>query len=162
MAYITSTINQYERTSEECSVCTINNVVNDLTDLEDFIADLKEDVREVEKKDTEAMYVEIIMELETKLTDSEYLKEGFKRALDLNRKHSKELENENRKFDEELASLNKYKKELFDRQIVSQNEIIALEKEAEYSNALWNAVNSKLTKENEKLNEKINKLEFWR
>ena len=98
IAYITSTINQYERSSEECSVCTIENVVNDLTDLEDFIADLKENVSEVVSKDAEAIYVKRIIELE---------------------------------------------------------------KEAEYSNALWNAVNSKLTKENEKLNEKINKLEFW-
>jgi len=43
LAYLTSTINQYQRAYEIEDACTASNVINDLKDFETFLMDLNED-----------------------------------------------------------------------------------------------------------------------
>jgi len=43
LAYLTSTINQYQRAYEIEDSCTASNVINDLKDFETFLIDLNED-----------------------------------------------------------------------------------------------------------------------
>ena len=59
MAYITATINQYKRMGD--GTCSLKTITLDLTDLENFVADLKEETTE---KTDESIYVKRIVDLQ--------------------------------------------------------------------------------------------------
>ena len=81
LAYITATINQYDRAKQDAETCGAMNVINDLTDLESFVADLKEDVQSADNKEIIERYIKRILELEESCENMCEVEKTCKREL---------------------------------------------------------------------------------
>lgn len=62
LSYITSTINQYERAKQDEENCNVMSVINDLTDMYEFVVDIKEE--NIDVTEVNARYINRIAELE--------------------------------------------------------------------------------------------------
>jgi hypothetical protein len=81
LAYITATINQYARVKQDCEECSVMCVLDDLSDLESFVADLKE-VQTPESAEIIARYLKRILELEESCKNMCEVEKNLQKRID--------------------------------------------------------------------------------
>ena len=160
LAYLTSTINQYQRAYEIEDSCTASNVINDLKDFETFLIDLNETTTDntltlnADLRNNARAYQEDLAEKECTITTL---------AMDLNglgyiEQENKMLEADNSKLNNQLALQETKRKELFhecwEAEIENGKHIMEIQ-DLKTDNKIWQAQCIELREKNEKLIENM-------
>jgi len=163
LAYLTSTINQYQRAYEIEDSCTASNVINDLKDFETFLIDLNEDTTdntlELNADLTENVRAyKISLAVERRVVDSLKIDLNDK-IMDLHKNGYIEQENirleaDNLKLNNQLALQETKRKELFqecwEAEIENGKYIMEIQ-DLKTDNQMWQAKCIELREKIEKL-----------
>jgi len=156
LAYLTSTINQYQRAYEIEDACTASNVINDLKDFETFLIDLNEDTTD-NTLELNANLTENVRAY--KITEEDKLNQVKDQCFQLSMNNQELWETKN-KLEEEMKLRETKRKELlkecWEAEIENGKYIMEIQ-DLKSDNQMWQAQCIELR---EKL-EKATKCQWW-